>query len=54
METIQDVIRQANIEGLKGNLVVAVIPPQTASSGGYSIAVKKYEVETASDYDLRW
>ena len=53
LEILNDVAYKASIEGLRGNVVTAVIPPQTAASSGYTLCSKKYVVGSASSYDVR-
>jgi hypothetical protein len=50
MNDIESLIIRANSEGLKGNRVVAIIPPETTYSE-YTLILVKYEPTLTEDVE---
>lgn len=48
-QDISNLIRRANIEGLKGNKVVAIGSPTLATDSEYYLAIEPYMPETPND-----
>lgn len=48
-EEMSYIIRRANVEGLKGNKVLYVIPPTDATQSDYVFVTEPYMPETPDD-----